>query len=353
MKSIIPNYLQKYNFFANKPNIQYFFYTFAVRMNKFQNCQSEFFSQIRLPLIVLVTYAHSYGGVAEGYSVLGSGWDSYEVLKIMVSQTLVKVAMPTFFVMSGYLFFANVEQFNKEIYWQKIWRRVKTLLIPYIFWNLLMAFKLKTFNLSIFWSPANMPLWFLRDLMIVSILTPFIYIGVRKFNYWIFILLIPIYLTGIWAIQPGLNPYAICFFTLGAYLSIHKTNLIEICLKLKKTAYLLSVLLALVMIIIYPTIAYSILMLCFRVVSVVAVFCLAYRILSKTTKRIPQTACDASYFIYLAHYVFFFSFIDTTFFSLFGTSTASLCIHYLLCPLLKAAILMAIYYLYRKNIIYR
>lgn len=311
--------------------------------------QYDVISALRLPLIVLVTYAHSYGGVAEGYSVLGSGWDSYEVLKIVVSQTLVKVAMPTFFVMSGYLFFANVEKFNKEIYQQKIWRRIKTLLIPYIIWNLLMAAKLKTFSLSIFWTPANMPLWFLRDLMIVSLLTPIIYIGVRKLGYWLFVLLLPIYLTGIWAIQPGLNPYAICFFTFGAYLSIQKINLIETCLKLEKSAYTLTIVLALAMILSYPSIAYSLLLLCFRVVGVVAVFYLAYRILSRTDKRIPKTASDASYFIYLAHYVFFLSFIDTAFFSLFDMSTPSLCIHYLLCPLLKASILIGIYDLYQKN----
>ena len=322
-------------------------------MSKSQTSQNEIFSQIRLPLIVLVTYAHSYGGVAEGYSVLGSGWDAYEVLKIVMSQTLVKMAMPTFFVISGYLFFVNVEQFNKEIYWQKIRRRVKTLLIPYIIWNLLMAVKLKDFNLSIFVEPANMPLWFLRDLMIVSLLTPIIYIGVRKLNYWIFFLLLPIYFTGIWAIQPGPNPYAICFFTLGAYLSINKINLIEACLKMKKTAYFLSVLLALAMTLSYPTITYSLLVLCFRVVSVVVVFFLAYRILSRTTKRIPKTACDASYFIYLAHYVFFFSFIDTTFFSLFGTSTLSMCAHYLLCPLVKVAIFVAIYYIYTQKKAFR
>ena len=317
-------------------------------MNKFQNYQSEIFSQIRLPLIILITYAHSYGGVTEGYSILGSGWDSFEVLKIVMSQTLVKMAMPTFFVMSGYLFFANVEQFNMEIYNQKIRRRIMTLLIPYIIWNLLMAAKLKTFSLNVLWLPANMPLWFLRDLMVVSLLTPIIYIGVRKLGCWIFVLLLPIYLTGIWAIQPGPNPYALCFFTLGAYLSIKKINLIETCLKLEKAVYFLSVLLALAMIITYPTIAYSLLMLCFRIVSVVAVFCLAYRILSRTTKRIPKTVCDASYFIFLAHYVFFFSFIDTTFFSLFGTSTISLCSHYLICPLVKVAIFVVLYYLYHK-----
>lgn len=315
--------------------------------------QYDIISALRLPLIVLVTYAHSYGGVAEGYSLIGSGWDSYEVLKIVVSQTLVKVAMPTFFVMSGYLFFANVEKFNKEIYQQKLWRRIKTLLIPYIIWNLLMAAKLKMFSLSIFWTPANMPLWFLRDLMIVSLLTPIIYIGVRKLGYWLFVLLLPIYLTGIWAIQPGLNPYAICFFTFGAYLSIQKINLIETCLKLEKSAYTLTIVLALAMILSYPSIAYSLLLLCFRVVSVMAAFCLAYRIFSRTDKRIPKTVCDASYFIFLAHYVFFFSLIDDTFFSLFGMSTPSLCIHYLLCPLLKVAIFIATYYLYRKVKNYR
>ena len=322
-------------------------------MSKSKTSQSKIFSQIRLPLIVLVTYAHSYGGVMEGYSVLGSGWDSYEVLKIMVSQTLAKVAMPTFFVISGYLFFANVEQFNKEIYWQKIRRRIKTLLIPYIVWNLLMAVKLKAFNLSIFWEPVNMPLWFLRDLMIVSLLTPIIYIGVKRFGYWLIVLLLPIYLTGIWAIQPGPNPYAICFFILGAYLSIQKTNLVKVFLRMEKVAYFLSALLALAMILAYPSIIYSILSLCFRIVSIVAVFCLAYRILSRTTKRIPKIACDASYFIYLAHYVFFFSFIDTAFFSLFGISTLSLCAHYLFCPLLKVAIFVAIYYLYKKSKVYK
>lgn len=315
--------------------------------------QFDIISALRLPLIILVTYAHSYGGVTEGYSILGSGWDTYEMLKIIVSQTLVKVAMPMFFVMSGYLFFANVEKFNKEIYWQKIWRRIKTLLIPYIIWNLLMAVKMNTFDLSIFWEPANMPLWFLRDLIVVSMATPIIYIGVKKLGWWVFVILLPIYLTGICAIQPGPNPYAICFFTLGAFLSIRKMGLIDTCKRFEVPAYLLSATFGLAMILTYHTYIFPPLMLCFRVVSVVVVFCLAYRILSQTTMRIPKTVCDSSYFIYLSHYVFFFSFIDTAFFSLFGMSTPSLCMHYLLCPLLKVTIFVAFYYLYRKVIVYR
>ena len=300
-------------------------------------------NQLRLPLVILITFAHSYSGVKAEWTLWDGGWDAYEVLKLVVSETLVKVAMPTFFVMSGYLYFVNVTEWNAKTYWSKLRRRVKTLLVPYIIWNIAMAIKLQTFSLSIFVEPANMPLWFLRDLMIVSLLTPIIYIGVRKLGYWLFAILLPIYLTGLYAVQPALNPYAVCFITLGAFLSIRKMNLIETCMKYETPGYILTILLGIGMILTFRTPIYLLLMLCFRIAGVVAIFCIAHRILATTNKRIPQIACDASYFIYLAHYVFFFAFLDAWFFSLFGTSTASLCIHYLTLPLLKAGILISVY----------
>ena len=118
-------------------------------MNRDSVSTSEVISQLRLPLIVLVTFAHSYGGVAPGYSLIGSGWDSYEVLKLFVSQTLVKVVVPVFFMISGYLFFRNVETWSLQVYWGKIRRRLWTLLLPYVAWNLLMAVKLHFLNFSI------------------------------------------------------------------------------------------------------------------------------------------------------------------------------------------------------------
>lgn len=323
--------------------------------------------QLRLPLIVLITFAHSYSGVRVGYTLWGDGWDTYEVLKIVVSQTLCKVAMPTFFVMSGYLFFANVNEWNTKTYLGKLRRRVKTLLIPYIVWNLLMAIKLRTFSLNIFWAfwpeagkqidclgheqlmtaPANMPLWFLRDLMVVALLTPIIYIGIRKMGGWLLIILTPLYLSGVCAFIPGLSAYAIYFFILGAFLGIRKMNIIDTCMKYEKPSYFMATIFGLAMICTFRTPVFSSLMLCFRLVGMAAVFCVANRLLSCTNKRIPQMVCDASYFVYLAHYVFFFAFIDATFFSLFGISTPSICIHYLACPLLKAAILVGLYMLYR------
>ena len=325
-------------------------------------------SQLRLPLIVLVTFAHSYSGVAQDYSLLSSGFDIYQVLKLLVGQTLTKLAVPVFFVMSGYLFFIHLQQWDWRVYGQKLKRRLTTLLLPYVVWNLLMAFKLKSFSWSMLWvyvsaagkqtdwlgmehqltAPANMPLWFLRDLMVVSLLSPIIYIGVRKCRQWFLPLLGLFYLSGVCPFVPGLSAYAVFFFTLGAALSLAGKDLLQWSLRHERLAYVCFVGLGLAMMLTYRTSVFSSLMLCFRLVGVVVVFCAAYRVMLATARRLPPIVCDASYFVYLAHYVVFFAVADDAFFSLFGTSQLSLSLHYLLSPLLKAAVFVALYVLYRK-----
>ena len=339
-----------------------------MKNSRISTIRFEVISQLRLPMIILVTFAHSYGGVEEGYSLLASEWNTYEFLKLLVSQTLVKVAMPVFFIISGYLFFANVVQWNANVYKQKMLRRFKTLLIPYLIWNMLMAIKLKTFSWSMLWvywkpagiqtdwfgqeqlmtAPANMPLWFLRDLIVVLLLTPILYILIRKLGYWLMVVLTVLYLSGVCAFIPGLSAYAVYFFTFGAILSIRKMDLVVSLKHVEIPAYVLSILLAISMLLTYGTSVFATLMLCFRLMGAVSVFCLASRILSSTNRRLPSVICDSAYFIYLAHFVFFFSFIDTTFFALLGTSIPVLSFHYLLTPLLKAALLITIYCFYRK-----
>lgn len=335
--------------------------------NRSNASQFDVISQLRFPLIVLVTFAHSYSGVSGDYSLLAD-WNTYEFLKLLVSQTLVKVAVPVFYIISGYLFFVNVKEWSGQVYRQKLLRRVKTLLIPYLFWNLLMAWKLQTFSWEVFWTfwkpsgiqidwfgheqlmtaPANMPLWFLRDLMIVSLLTPIIYIGVKKLGSWLLTGLTLVYLSGVCAFVPGLSAYAVFFFTLGSFLAIRKMDLYMTMLRFERPAYVLSFLLAVAMMLTYHATVFSSIMLCFRVVGAVAVFCLAYRILALTSRRLPTVVCHSAYFVYLAHFVFFMSFVDDGFFALFGTSTASLSIHYLLCPLLKVAVLVGVYALSKR-----
>ena len=330
--------------------------------NRSDISQFDIIRQLRFPMIVLVTFAHSYGHVAEDFNLLTSDWNTYEFLKLLVSQTLVKVAVPVFFIMSGYLFFSNVKEWNLTVYKSKILRRVKTLLIPYLIWNLLMVLKLKTFSWSFFWNyipeagkqidwfgsehylvaPANMPLWFLRDLIVVSLLTPIIYIGVRKVGYWLIAVLTILYLSGVCPFISGLSAYAVYFFTLGSFLGIRKHDLIETAMCVEVPTYILSIILGIAMLFTYHTPIFSSLMLAFRITGAIAVFCLASYLATKNSSPIFNSV----YLIYLAHYVFFLFFIDEAFFALFGTSGPSLCLHYLLCPLIKVAIFVGVYYIY-------
>ena len=167
-------------------------------------------------------------------------------------------------------------------------------------------------------------------------------------GYGLLLLLTPLYLSGICAFTPGLSAYAIFFFTWGAFLGIQKKDLVQVCMQYEKAVYLLSFGLGITMIITFRMPIFSTLMLGFRITSIIAVICLANRILSTTTKRIPQDFCDASYFIYLVHYVVFLALIDSAYFTLFGHSTTSLCLHFLLVPLIKVAIYISIYMCYQK-----
>jgi hypothetical protein len=203
-----------------------------------------------------------------------------------------------------------------------------------------------------------MPLWFLRDLMVVSLLTPVIYVLIRKLGYWLLAVLTIYYLSGVCAFVPGLSAYAIYFFSFGAFFSIRGMNhsydpAAELTVSrrtvptvLEISVYVLSVLLAVAMLLSYGTPVFSSFMLPFRLTGAIAVFCLASRILSATSMRIPTVVCDSAYFIFLAHFVFFFSFIDAAFFSFFGVSVPALSLHYIVIPLLKALIFVSFYVLY-------
>lgn len=160
--------------------------------------------------------------------------------------------VPCFFVISGFLFFANVDR-NKlvfGVFLKKITSRINSLLIPYIVANLFALCvlfcisylgieskslpKLTTnFGTIIlgFWdtgsgSPYGYGLWFLRDLFVVSFLSPLIYIYVNKLKALGIIILIVCWLLNIVNIPlSGIGLSSITFFGLGTYLSIVRNNL--------------------------------------------------------------------------------------------------------------------------------
>ena len=141
----------------------------------------------------------------------------------------------------------------KESYFNKLRKRVKTLVIPYIFWNLLVVLFylivpriLGGFNpenqinnisdvFKAFWcypyTPINYPLWYMRDLIVLVLLSPLIYLLIKYLKF------IPILIFGIVyfasikldVVRFDLLSQTLFFFPLGAYFAIEKRNILKCC----------------------------------------------------------------------------------------------------------------------------
>lgn len=135
-------------------------------------------------------------------------------LQYLLSHKLAQIAVPLFFIISGYLFFLNItiEEGQSQVVKSKIFKKFKTLFIPYILWCViwfifmylfqLMPFAKNLFStplykmtigdllLQAFYYPINYPFWFLRELMLFIIFTPIIYYILKKSKFYSLILLL-------------------------------------------------------------------------------------------------------------------------------------------------------------------
>jgi len=90
------------------------------------------FLKLMLILGVVVIHSNIKSSVTPGYSQEG-----VDIVKFIVS--LMRICVPSFFIISGYLFFYRVNKFTLNIYKEKLYRRVKTLVIPYVLWDIFCA----------------------------------------------------------------------------------------------------------------------------------------------------------------------------------------------------------------------
>ena len=149
-------------------------------------------------LIIMVVYIHSYYPQSEHYPIA-------DFLQKFIGTGLCSLANCLFFIISGYLFARNVTDSNSAV--KKTLMRIKSLLPPYIIWNILFVFVyvvldlipgLSNFNNSsgtidqlkhqtlakvlynLFVSPAAFQLWFIRDLLVMFLVAPILCYVSRK-----------------------------------------------------------------------------------------------------------------------------------------------------------------------------
>jgi hypothetical protein len=213
-------------------------------------------SILNFPLIVGVVYIHnSRTAVHIGNGSVGavhvSAWVDF--VMFFISGGISSVAVPLFLLICVYLFFLKLSKWSWERYVGKIKRRIHTLLIPFIFWNLMSLLvytigqsfsKTKKYFVGTLWPPVDssfigyigamfgittiFPIagqfWFIRDLMALVVLAPVIYfILTRKIALPFLIVLFGLWYFNIWPVLWP-NVFATFFFSLGAYLSLSGKN---------------------------------------------------------------------------------------------------------------------------------
>lgn len=214
--------------------------------------QSRTVDWLRYPLMLLILMCHSNSPLINELPQTGVSACCY-----CITITVARVAVPLFFIFSGYYFFRKPDTFNRTVYSSKIRKRALTLLVPYLFWNyfvwgfLLLRVVVKghtewlpsdTFTLPaildviVGWDesyggmPKAFQLWFVRDLMIVCLLSPLLYRLLKAKRPYILLLFTALYLIpwpNGWNLFFSRLPSALLFFSIGAYMGIHKQNMVE------------------------------------------------------------------------------------------------------------------------------
>ena len=100
--------------------------------------QSEVIAAMRFPLMVLLLFAHVLPMVSVPIEMNLSEMNIYHFISEGISHNLSRIRNPLFFFFSGFFFFRKLEEWNAGFYRSQLQKRIRSLLLPYLLWNILM-----------------------------------------------------------------------------------------------------------------------------------------------------------------------------------------------------------------------
>lgn len=331
-----------------------------------------------------MAYIHYYGPDIQPQETIGT--NIYNYLMILMSHVISRSAVPTFFLISGFYFFSKSD-FNMEIYKKKLLTRFRTIVLPYILWIsifvlLTVGMKLagslikgNTFDgilqffddngwLNMYWNcnewafrydwagnalnssgPVLSHFWYLRDLIIMFLISPLLYWCIKRFGIWFISLLLFCNVSGFMPQMPGAS-CGILYFSIGSYLAVNNKNIVTTMQKYKKTAYICTLVLLPFMVfydgsytdignILYPF---------WVLVLMVSYFNIATAIVSRGWLRQPASMPKSSFFIYCLHAMLVMGYCGRFIMKVIPSDNWFLAsVRYMLVPLLCVAVCYTVY----------
>lgn len=322
--------------------------------------QSALITAMRFPLIVLVLYEHAVGAFAGVNS-------AYGFVSELISHHICPIAVCWFFVFSGFLFFQHTpEGFSFSWILGKWKKRIRTLLIPYLLWNLLfiLIILLKNFcfekaglgtsqeELSavhagpLFWfltGPADFPLWYLLALIKMTLLAPLVWWLSKEMPVLFPILLTALYLLG-WGIPHVVSAKPLFYFSMGAWMGINQMDLRRLCRSFRIPASIAAAVLLVVATwrsgqnghefwarLCWPFVMITFLNLIDRLIDNPA-----------RKERLSKLSAPV-FFIYAAHEIYLLGWAKGLFVRIFGDSPAGTWIKFLFAPFVALLVCLVLY----------
>ena len=224
---------------------------------------SRVIDSLRYPMAVLVIICHA-GFFSRPVGEPLEAWQDWHLLKAMqlfFSEVLPHVAVPLFMLFSGLLLFKS-GKFEFDDYAKAITKRARTLLIPYLIWSSF-CFVIAineggvqptfmhwlqglwdtalwqpeaSFSIDLPGYPVSMPLWFLRDLMILFLISYPIGQMLKLTRGWLLLLIAVWWFPGHEKFF-GFGADSLFYFSVGAWFGMRQIDFIGILRKIRTTSY--------------------------------------------------------------------------------------------------------------------
>ena len=289
--------------------------------NNWAEIQSKSIDMLRFPMAVAVVVLH--------YSIpqMEDATGPLRSLCIIFQEGLCRLAVPCFFFISGYLFFNKLQEWSWSEWTRKIKSRGKTLLVPYLLWNLIAFFAYWVYartqgdglslqqhfqnngGLRLFWgtngdiplgvrsAPCDQPLWFIRDLMLFTLLTPLIHLFLRWTKGLGVLAVVAFFLA-----VPGIIPEGFAFYITGSAFMINRKNIVERLWPRRMVFYILSAALLIILYFLFDFAYWGRLVKnTFLFCGLAASFCVTAQLLRQERIHIIPFLVRSSFFIFASH----------------------------------------------------